>query len=470
MIDSGQVKYTIKTIISLLRKDNSFSGSYSSYIFPLLLLKWLPHLPFGIEMSDETADFFKENSWSKIESLKQNIGQNLIDIFSWIHLENSSFERGFINRDANQWILISDSTFSKIIENISIFNFPESSLQQSNLICEIYEAIIIDTGLYESKSNINLYTPRDLAKLVVALINPNLGVKIYDPAFGFGSILIESVRHLISQGNNPSKIHVCGQEKNYELRSTVSIILVLHGVLNFNISQGRNIESRNDNQEFDVVISNPPFGAKNWEDYGQDDDSLYLQYGYPPKNSADYAFILKVLAVLNDKGKSAIIVPHGVLFREGAEGEIRKNIIENNLIEAIISLPQNLFYNTKIPTAIILFNKKKMYNEHGILFVDASNEYGISRKRNFLTTENIARICSVYSSSQEESGYSRIVSKEELRDFNYDLSPKLYVQKKQKSIELDLASQIKKVHILESQRADTEFQMNIILNALNVKI
>jgi type I restriction enzyme M protein len=470
MIDSGQIKYTIKTIISLLRKDNCFLGSYSSYIFPLLLLKWLPHLQFDIEMSDETADFFKENSWSEIENLNRDIGQKLTDIFSWIHLEHSSFERGFINRDANQWIIISDSTLSKIIKNISIFDFPESSLQQSNLICEIYEAIIIDTGLYDSKSNINLYTPRDLAKLVVDLINPNVGMAIYDPAFGFGSILIESVRHLVNQGNNPREINVHGQEKNYELRSTVSIILVLHGVLNFNISQGRNIESRNDTQEFDVVISNPPFGAKNWEDYGQGDDSLYLQYGYPPKNSADYAFILKVLAVLNDKGKSAIIVPHGVLFREGAEGEIRKNIIESNLIEAIISLPQKLFYNTKIPTAIILFNKDKMHDEHGILFIDASNEYGVSRKRNFLTNENIEKICSVYSSAKEEYGYSRVASKKEMHNFDYNLSPKLYVQKEQKTIELDLASQIEKVHTLESQGAETESQMNIILNALNVKI
>jgi type I restriction enzyme M protein len=469
MIDSEQIKYTIKRIISLLRKDNYFSGSYSSYIFPLLLLKWLPHLQFDIEMSDGTADFFKKNSWSIIENLSQDIGRKLADIFSWIHLENSSFERGFINGDANQWILIGDCTLSEIIKNISIFDFPENSLQQSDLICEIYETIIIDNGLYELKSNVNLYTPHDLAKLVVDLINPNLGMEIYDPAFGFGSILIEFVRHLVNQGNNPRKIHVCGQEKNYELRSTVSIILVLHGVLNFNISQGRNIESRNDKQEFDVVISNPPFGVKNWEDYGQD-DSLYLQYGYPPKNSADYAFILKVLAVLDDKGKSAIIVPHGVLFRQGSEGEIRKNIVENNLIEAIISLPQNLFYNTNIPTAIILFNKDKMHDEHGILFVDASNEYGVSRKRNFLTNENIERICSVYSSSQEESGYSRIASKEEMRDFDYDLSPKLYVQKKQELVKLDLASQIKKVHILESQRAETECQMNIILNALNVKI
>ncbi len=468
MIDSVQIKYTIKRIISLLRKDNCFSGSYSSYIFPLLLLKWLPYLQFDIEISDETADFFKENSWTIIEEFSQDIGKKLADIFSWIHLENSNFEKGFINGDANQWIMISDRTLREIIKNISIFDFPESSLQQSDLICEIYDTIIIDTGLYESKSNVNLYTPRDLAKLVVDLINPNLGMKIYDPAFGFGSILIESVRHLVNQGNNPHEIHVCGQEKNYELRSTVSIILVLHGVLNFNISQGRNIESRSDKQEFDVVISNPPFGVKNWEDYGQD-DSLYLQYKSSPKNSADYTFILKVLAVLNEKGKSAIIVPYGVLFREGTEGKIRKNIIENNLIEAIISLPQNLFYNTKTSTAIILFSKEKSHDEQGILFVDASNEYGVSRKRNFLTNENIARICSVYSSSQEECGYSRIASKEEIRDLDYNLNPKLYVQKEQKSIELDLASQIEKVNILESQRAETEFQMNIILNALNIK-
>jgi type I restriction enzyme M protein len=470
MIDSVQIKSTIKIIISLLRKDNCFLGSYSSYVFPLLLLKWLPYLQFDIDMSNEAIDFFKENSWSRIESLNRDIGQKLTEIFSWIHLENSSCERGFINRDASQWIIISDSTLSEIIKNISIFDFPDSSLQQSNLICEIYEAIIIDTGLYESKSNINLYTPRDLAKLVVDLINPNLGMEIYDPAFGFGSILIESVRHLINQGNNPHKIHVCGQEKNYELRSTVSIILVLHGVLNFNIYQEKSIEFRNDNRKFDVVISNPPFGAKNWEDYGQDDDSLYLQYGYPPKNSADYAFILKALAVLSDQGKSAIIVPHGVLFREGAEGKIRKNIIENNLIEAIVSLPQSLFYNTKIPTAIILFNKNKMNEDRGILFVDASNEYGVSRKRNFLTDENIARICSVYYSLQEEYGYSRIASKEEMRNFDYNLSPKIYVQKEQALIDQDIDSQIEKVHILESQRAETESQMDIILNALNVKI
>jgi type I restriction enzyme M protein len=470
MIDPEQIKSKIKRIINLLRKDNCLSGSYSSYIFPLLLLKWLPYLQLDVKMSSEAVVFFKDNSWSKIESFDRDIGKKLTDIFSWIELENSSFEREFTNRDANKWTIISDSTLSRMIENISIFDLPESSSQRSDLICDIYETIIIDTGSYESKSNINLYTPRDLAKLVVALISPKSGIEICDPAFGFGGILIESVRYLINQGEDPRTIHIWGQEKNYELRSTVSMILSLHGVLNFDVLKEKYIEPRNNSRKFDAIISNPPFGAKSWEDYGQDNNSLYLQYGYPPKNSADYTFILKVVSVLNDKGKSAIIVPHGVLFREGAEGKIRKNIIEDDLIEAIISLPQGLFYNTRIPTAIVVFNKDKRHGEHGTLFIDASNEYGVSRKRNFLTSENIARICHVYANSKQENGYSRIVSKDEIRHFDYNLNPNLYIQKEQKLIELDINLQVKKVHDLELQRERNESEMNVILNTLNIKI
>lgn len=469
MTDPVQIKSKIKTIINLLRKDNCFSGSYSSYIFPLLFLKWLPYLQLDVEMSCEAANFLEDNSWSKIKKFDRDIGQKLTDIFSWIELGNSSFERGFINNDTNQWKIVSDFTLSEVIENISIFDLPESNLQRSDLICNIYEAIIIDTGSYESKSNINLYTPPDLAKLVVALISPKSGTGICDPAFGFGSILIESIRYLINQGEDPRAIHVWGQEKNYELRSTVSIILALHGVLNFNISKDKHIEYRNNSQKFAAIISNPPFGAKSWEDYGQDDNSLYLQYGCPPKNSADYAFILKVLSVLNDKGKFAIIVPHGVLFREGAEREIRKNIIEDNLIEAIISLPQGLFYTTRISTAIIIFNKDRIYNGHGILFVDASHEYGITRKRNFLTSNNIARIFCAYSSLKQEDGYSRIVFKDEIRHLKYNLDPNLYIKREQKPIKVDIDSQIQKVHDLELQREKNESEMNVILNTLNIK-
>ena len=481
MLNREKIEFILKRIISLLREDAHYSGGYSSYILLLLFFKWLSDLHSkDISKNKKFSENFtlpKKANWVYIKDLVHNIGEELTNIFSLIEKWNPSLQGVFINPSINQWEKLSDNILQSMIRELSVLDFNENSLKRPDLLGEIYEDLIVKSGLYDMKSNVNCFTPYDLRKLIIELVQPQSGMQIYDPACGSGGMLTEAARYLKEHSKDPQEISLWGQEEDYELRSIASINLLLYGVVHAKILSGSIIknllvEEEGKPQKFDVVITNPPFGVKNWEDYESKQNAAHhFEYGYPPKSSADYVFIQRVLAMLTDIGKAAMILPHGVLFRGGTEGEIRENIVKNDLIEAVIGLPQNLFHTTKIATAIIIFNKQKIEDrKQKILFIDASHEYGSNRKQNFLTDEIISRITSTYSDFREEANYSRIVLSEEISKYGYILAISRYVESKRVKSELDVNSQIKKMQELEAQRCEIEAQMNECLKSLGIKI
>ncbi|MBD2102315.1 N-6 DNA methylase [Leptolyngbya sp. FACHB-261] len=481
MLNREKIESALKNVINLLREDTYLSGNYSSYILPLLFFKWLSTLHTKDSLKNqklsENLTLPREANWIYIRDSVQKVGKELTSIFSSIEKSNPTLQGIFINPIINQWERASDHTLKSVIRELSMFDFDQNSLNQPELLGQIYEDLIVNSGLYEMKSNVNFFTPYGLRKLIIDLIEPQAEMHIYDPACGSGGMLIEAARYFKKKGEDPQEISLWGQEEDYELRSIASMNLFIHGFIHSKILSGsltRNfpIKEKGEPQKFDVVITNPPFGVKNWDNYeSKHNSSPRFQYGDPPKSSADYVFIQHALALLTDRGRAAMIVPHGVLFRGGIEGEIRESIINDDLVEAVIGLPQKLFYTTKIATAIIIFNRQKSEDRKGrILFLDASHEYESNRKQNFLTDEIISRIVSTYSDFREEAGYSRIASHEGISKYGYTLAINRYVEPKEVKSELDIDSQVKKMQELEAERCEIEAQMNTYLKALGIKI
>ncbi|TVP58449.1 MAG: hypothetical protein EA343_21475 [Nodularia sp. (in: Bacteria)] len=476
MLISAEIKTVLTNSISILHHDLSFSGNYNDYILQMLFLKWLLDIQAEKYIERDHSNIIfnipKEINWLVVENLKEDIGEKLTDIFNCIESADSKLKDIFVNPKINQWNRINDCTLKQLIENFSILDLRSHILKRPDLLGDIYENLTINSELHEVKTNVNYFTPRHITKLIVDLATPQTKMQIYDPACGSGGMLIECVRQFQEKGEEFHNILLYGQEEDYELRSIAKINLLLKGVEHSQILSG-NIIQNNSLEKFDLVIANPPFGIKNWGVHSKKHDLLHqFSYGNPPKNSADYAFIQRILSTLKNTGKAAIIVPHGVLFRGGVESEIRKNIIEDDLIEAVIGLPANLFYNTKIPTAIIIFNRNKLENrKNRILFIDASHEYKMeNRKKNFLTNDHIAKIVSIYSNFHEEIGYSKIASAKEVADYNYILDITHFVKPLYPENGLDIDSQVKKVQTLETQRNKIEAQMDSCLRILGIEI
>jgi type I restriction enzyme M protein len=483
MLDQKMIGSILKNIANSLWKGGLSPNAYGSYILPLLFLKWLSDVhsnnKFRDKIFDDRINISKNFDWQNINKIDQDIAENLSIIFHEFEELNPLFQGFFSGSNLNKWRLIGDNNLREIIHDISFIDFGNDISSQSELSKKIYDELTVFTESTETRSKANFisFTPYHLRRLAIALISPQIEMQIYDPACGSGSILIEVARYFKEQGKDPHKIKIFGQERNDEMRAMAAIGLLLHGVIHLNILPGSIIESppigrEGKSQKFDIIITNPPFGIKNWKSQLNKNNDLYqFKYGDPPQGSADYAFIQRVLAALSDKGKAAIIVPHGVLFRGGAEKIIRENIVKDDVIDAVIGLPENLFYATKISTALIIFNKQKSEcRKNNILFVDASHDYELKNGQNFLTDDIISKINLAYSNFEKTEGYSQVISCNEISKNDYILAVSHYIKSQKTEIELNINSQVEKVQDLEAKRTNIEVQMNACLMMLGVKI
>jgi type I restriction enzyme M protein len=239
---------------------------------------------------------------------------------------------------------------------------------------------------------------------------------------------------------------------------------LLHGLSDHRIEKGDTIREPkllDENGElllYDRVIANPPFSLKNWgREEAEADEFNRFRFGLPPKNAGDYAFIQHMIATLNDEGKAGVVMPHGVLFRGGAEGKIRQGILEEDLIEAIIGLPANLFYGASIPAVILVISKnKEEYKKGKVLFIDASQDYQEGRNQNFLRDEDIQKIVSTYDAWKDVEKYCRVVTLEEIRGNDYNLNIARYVDTTEEEEQIDVAEALRQLRQLEQERDEIE--------------
>jgi len=421
------------------------SSDFKNYIFGLLFLKRANDVfdeevetimeRDGISREDaEEEPFFKlpaEARWDELKKVTENIGVALDKAFAAIERENTKYLEGVLTTtkfgDKDR---LSDEVLQRLLRHFNQHSLANKDLYTPDLLGDAYEYLIKQFADDAGKKGGEFYSPQGVVKTIVQLIKPQPKNKIYDPTFGSGGMLIESAKYVAQLpdgkvGNNIN-VSLYGQEKNVGTWAIGKMNMILHNFVEADLRKGDTLTSpqhlENDSlMLFDRVIANPPFSQDAWwgsieanrevqldkdgkekksaPNYAKEviDKHGRFQYGIPPRSYADLAFLQHMIASLKQDGKIGVVLPHGALFRSGAEGAIREKLLKEDLIEGIVGLPSALFYNTGIPASIWIINKSKpSYLKNKVIIIDASKEYKEGKNQNELTTENIETITTTY--------------------------------------------------------------------------
>ena len=333
-----------------------------------------------------------------------------------------------------------------------INDIPMDNKQDYDVLGFIYEYLISNFAANAGKKAGEFYTPHEVSLLMSEIISEHLKnretIEIYDPTSGSGSLLINIGRAASKYIKEDNKIKYYAQELKQNTYNLTRMNLVMRGILPDNIIT-RNGDTLEDDWPYfdetneysplfvDAVVSNPPY-SQNWDPTDRETDPRYKDYGIAPKGKADYAFLLHDLYHLKSNGIMTIVLPHGVLFRGGEEGEIRKNLIENNNIDAIIGLPANIFFGTGIPTIIMILRKDK--TDTDVLFVDASKGFIKDGKNNKLRSSDIKKIVDVVINRTSEEKFSKLVTRDFIRKNNYNLNIPRYVDSSEEGEQFNIYS------------------------------
>jgi type I restriction enzyme M protein len=340
-----------------------------------------------------------------------------------------------------------------------------------DVLGDAYEHILMKFAPLKAKEG-EIYTPREVIKLMVEILDPKPGESVYDPCSGSGGMLIISYLHVAENFGveETRKLFLYGQERSPEIYAVGQMNLLLHDIKNANSANGDTLDyprfRENGNlKQFDVIIANIPWNQKG---YGEDrlkkaDLRERFSYGFVKKSSADWAWVQHMLASAKQNGRVGLVVDNGCLFRGGAEKTVRSKVIDKDLVECVMLLPEKLFYNTGAPGAIVIFNSNKSADRKGkILFINASNEvipHPSVRRLNSLSKENIAKITAAYQKFADEEGFSKAVENKDIVDNDYNMNVTLYVMPLEKAEEIDLAKELSELKELEKERQETANQV-----------
>ncbi|MCC5897166.1 MAG: N-6 DNA methylase [Phormidium sp. BM_Day4_Bin.17] len=374
-----------------------------------------------------------------IKHLKQNIGDMLNKALAAVEDTNDALA-GVLKNNINFNAVkgktkIADQKWKDLIDH---FNQPGFVLVNDNfefpdLLGAAYEYLIKFFADSAGKKGGEFYTPAEVVRLLVQLVKPEAGNTIYDPTVGSGGFLIQSYQYVEEQGQDPNDLALYGQDSNGTVWSICNMNLILHNITRFTIENGDTLEhpqilENGQIRKFDRVLANPPF-SQNYSRANLEFKNRFWEFCPETGKKADLMFVQHMIASLKTTGRMATIMPHGVLFRGGKEKLIREKLIENDVIEAIISLPPGLFYGTGIPACVLVVNKDKPDElKDKILFINADREYAEGKAQNKLRPEDIEKIDYVFTQKLEYPKYSRLVSKQEIaEEHDYNLNIRRYV-------------------------------------------
>jgi type I restriction enzyme M protein len=426
------------------------AGDYKQFIFPLLFFKrisdvWDEEYQQALDESDGDGDYaaFAENHrfqmpegahWRDVRAVPTNVGQALQVAMRAIEQANPDNLYGVFG-DA-QWTnkeRLSDETLRDLVEHfsakiLSTAYVPEDQFGQA------YEYLIKRFADDSGHTAQEFYTNRTLVQLMTLILDPRPAESVYDPTCGTGGMLLSAAVELKRQGKEHRNLQLYGQELNLMSSSIARMNLFLHGIVDFDIERGNTLSEpkflEGDRlQQFDVVLANPPYSIKQWDrklwsadPYGRN------RFGTPPQGRADYAFFQHILASMEPgTGRCAILFPHGVLFRN-EEREMRKRIIEADLIDCILGLGPGLFYNSPMEACVIFCRTRKPPEREGkVLFINAIEEFAREQAQSFLREHHIGRIVAAYRSGIDVPGMSALVPQQTLRDHDWSLNIALYI-------------------------------------------
>lgn len=387
----------------------------------------------------ETFFVPEEARWSNIRYFHANAGELLNQALAALEDSNDAL-RGVLkdnidfNKTKGNKRVIPDSKAKDLIDHFDKIQLTNDNFEFPDLLGAAYEYLIKYFADSAGKKGGEFYTPAQVVRLLVQLLKPKMGMSIYDPTVGSGGMLIQSAQYVEEQGQHARNLSLAGQDANGTVWSICKMNMILHNVLDADIRLGDTIEEPQHTEggsikKFDRILANPPFS----QNYTKADiqHSHRFRYGYAPETGkkGDLMFVQHMIASLKEGlGKLACVIPHGVLFRGGAEKMIREGIVRDNIVEAIIALPPSLFYGTGIPACIIMINKNKPDElRDKIIFINADAEYGEGKAQNYLRPEDIEKIDTVFTKKLSINKYSKLVDLSEIEENDFNLNIRRYV-------------------------------------------
>jgi type I restriction enzyme M protein len=422
-----------------------------------------------------TFDFQEDYLWDNIRKDPQRITEKFSLAVKRLAELNPYYQDIFSQFDFYSFTINPENAIilNQLVELFSKFSFEEIS---GDILGDAYEWILKYFAPTKAKEG-EVYTPREVIRLIVEILDPEPGKSIYDPALGSGGMLIVAYKYVEEKygKEKADTLLLFGQEANAKTLALSKMNMLLHDIKNFNFALGDTLlfpkfKDGDSIRKFDYVIANPP-----WNQDGYDEENLKkgeywrerFKYGFPTKQSADWAWIQHMLASAEENGKVAVVVDTGAVSRGGREKLIRQKIVEDDLVESVILLPDKLFYNTGAPAVVIVFNKQKPEDKKGkILLINASKEFVPGKKQNTLSTENIRKIVDAYRSFKDVEKLARVITIDEVREADYNLSPSRFVSVAEEESYRDISEIWAELEKLEEERRKVEKEIAKILECM----
>jgi type I restriction enzyme M protein len=416
------------------------------------------------------------------------IGEIINKALERIENENTGKLRGvFRNIDFNSEAILGraqerNAMLRSLLEDFNQLSLRPSQLGNEDIVGNAYQYMI---GLFASdagKKGGEFYTPAEVSEVLARLVKPKENDRIYDPTCGSGSLLLKVAKQVPN-----GKIAIYGQERNGATHSLALMNMYLHGIDDANIEWGDTLANplhleNGKLMKYQVIVANPPFSLDKWAmgfaGEGTNDKKFKMdasldpyrrfEWGVPPSSKGDYAFVQHMLYSLAENGRMATILPHGVLFRGSSEGKIRKQIIDMNLLDAVIGLPQGLFFGTGIPACIMVFNKDRKSND--VLFIDASGDsnYEKGKNQHRLRDKDIEKIVDTFEKRQEIDKYSYVARIEEIKENDYNLNIPRYVDTFEEEEPVDMDMVKDNIAAIKHELKGVEAQMEKYLKELGL--
>lgn len=426
------------------------AGDYKQYVFPLLFFKRLSDVwdeeyraalvetvdvTYARATADDRFAIPEAAHWADVRGASRDVGRALLNAFRSIEAANPKRLGGiFGNASWTDKAQMPDETLKNLIEHFSQHDLGLTAVPEDEL-GNAYEYLIKQFADDSGHTAQEFYTNRTLVHLMTKMLEPQASERIYDPTVGTGGMLISSLAEVKRRGGDVRTLGLYGQELIHITAAIARMNLVLHGVEDFDIVAGNTLSNpafpeRDHLRTFDVVLANPPYSIKKWNREAWQNDPWGRNFlGTPPQGRADYAFFQHILTSLDPKtGRCAILFPHGVLFRN-EESEMRRKLVELDLLECILGLGPNLFYNSPMEACVVVCRTRKPVERHRrILFIDAVHEVAREQAQSFLRPEHQQRILNAYRAFADQPGFAKVVTIDEVLKKDANLSIPRYVR------------------------------------------
>lgn len=423
--------------------------------------------------------------WSVLAGAAENIGEKIDHVCRVIEKENPKLDGVLTTTIYNDKKKFPDNKLRALVAHFNEKRLRNSDLEKEDVFGDAYEYLLEQFAEETKKDKGQFFTPREVVRLLVNVIEPKAGMTINDPTCGSGGMLIESTKYVARSGGDPENLVLEGQDSEYSTVAMCKMNMVLHNIVDFDVQHADVLAEPKfvvggKLKKYDRVIANFPF-SMDWENAAAAKDPYgRFRYGIPPsKDKADFAFIQHMLASLNENGRAAIICSQGILFRGGEEEEIRKNMIlgdplkglQGDVIEGIVALPEKLFYGTGIPGCVLLLNRNKPTSrKNKIILIHGAKEYDEGKNRNKLRPQDIDKVARAFRDFKDIDRYCHIAELDELKENEYNLNVPRYVDISEPEEVVDIQKTIEELKKLDKEKVELEVQLSSSLQELGFKV